>query len=120
MEGLLQGLKCPSAEMQAHVFTLVGIKAKRGGAKRNWKRDQTLYWQGEPLDRHGDAYQTLLDEAYRAMFAQNGKARAALLATGDAVLTHSLGERKAQDTVLTRNEFCRRLTAIRRELRSDA
>lgn len=117
MEGLLQGLKCRSPGAQARVFALVGAKAKKVGAKHDWKSDQTLYWQGEPVDRHGDDYQSLLDEAYQAMFAQNHKARRALLATGDAVLTHSIGEGKPQDTVLTSVELCDRLMRVRDELR---
>lgn len=113
MEGLLQSLKFKSPEMQVFVMTLVGMMAKRKGANKNWRETQTLWWQGKPMDRHSDEYQRFLDEAYEALFSQNESARKALLATNDAVLTHSIGKGKANDTVLTRQEFCSRLMRIR-------
>ena len=113
MEGLLQAFKFDKLHMQIHVCTLFGMAAKKRGAKRNWRRDQTLYWQGEELDRHGAEYQQLLDEAYMAMFTQNEGARRALLSTGNATLTHSLGKRKESETVLTEREFCSRLMRCR-------
>jgi hypothetical protein len=97
-------------------MTLVGMAAKRKGASKNWRQTQTLWWQGEKLDRHSQEYADLLDEAYLAMFTQNEGARRALIATGDAVLQHSIGKSNARDTVLTRSEFCSRLMRIRAEL----
>jgi hypothetical protein len=103
--------------MQQHVFTLVGRAAKFKGMAKNWQRNGVLYWQGEPINRFSEEYQLLLDEAFRALFTQNASARAALLASGDAVLQHSIGKAKEKDTVLTRGEFCSRLTRIREELK---
>jgi predicted NAD-dependent protein-ADP-ribosyltransferase YbiA (DUF1768 family) len=120
MEGLLQSFKFESPEMQQHVMTLVGLAAKRKGANKDWKRRQTLYWQGKHIDRHSQEYQDLLDEAYEAMFTQNESARRALLASGNAVLTHNIGKRKESDTVLTRAEFCSRLMRIRAQLQRAA
>ncbi len=117
MEGLLQGLKFQSPEMQLHVFTLVGRAAKFKGKKKKWQRDGMLYWQGKPFDRYGEEYQQLLDEAFLAMFTQNASARAALLASGDAELKHSIGKSKQPETVLTRSEFCSRLMRIREQLK---
>ena len=105
--------------MQKHICTLVGGKAKRSGAKKNWQRDQILWWQGEPIKRESDEYQELLDEVYNAMFDQNEKARNALLATRNAVLKHSIGRSKESETVLTKNEFCRRLMKIRSRIVHD-
>lgn len=117
MEGLLQGLKFQSPAMQQHVFTLVGKAAKFRGKTKKWWRDGRLFWQGTAFDRFGDGYQHLLDEAFGALFTQNSSARAALLASGDAVLCHSLGKSSERETVLTRSEFCSRLMRIREELR---
>ena len=114
MEGFLQGLKFKNPEMQTHVCTLVGKAAKRKGAKKNWKRTQTLWWRGEEIDRHGDEYQALLDRAYCALGGNAGFQRA-LLATGKATLEHSIGRRNPKDTVLTVSEFCQRLYWIRYE-----
>ena len=118
MEGFLQSLKFSNPQMQEHVCTLVGMAAKRKGAKKNWKRTQTLYWRDAEIDRHGEAYQHLLDRAYEAMAAQSAGFRKALLASGDATLTHSRGERDAKQTVLTVREFCSRLVALRERVRA--
>lgn len=116
MEGFLQSLKFKNPEMQKYVCTLVGRKAKMIGRNKNWYTTQTLWWDGKPIKRDSEEYQELLDEAYVCMFTQNEKARKALLASQDAVLTHSIGKRKINETVLTKREFCSRLMEIRKEL----
>jgi hypothetical protein len=115
MEGLLQGLKFSSPDMQKHVMTLVGKAAKFKGKNKKWWKTQTLYWQGVPMDRQSDEYQLFLDEAFDALFT-NESAQRALLATGDAVLQHSIGKSDSRRTVLTRSEFTSRLTRIRARL----
>lgn len=117
MEGLLQSLKFKDPEMQKHICTLVGIKAKLAGRNKNWYSAQTLWWQGIAIKRDSDEYQQLLDEAYHALFQQNEKARKSLLATGNAILKHTIGKRKISETVLTQREFCSRLMSIRQELK---
>ncbi len=119
MEGLLQSFKYESPDMQEYVCTLVGFKAKKKGYNKNWWTKQTLYWNGEPIKRDSQEYQDLLDEAFNALFRGNKKAQAALLATGDAVLKHSIGKKKITDTVLTEKEFCSRLMKIREQLRAE-
>ena len=88
------------------------------GLFSKWWRTQTLYWQGVEIARSSEEYQVLLDRAFDAL-AQNSGFRAALLATGNSVLTHSIGKTKITETVLTRQEFCSRLTKIREELRKE-
>ncbi len=117
-EGCLQGLKYENPEMQKAIFLLVGIDAKSRGSKKNWKRDQTLYFQGQPIKRDSKEYQDLLDELYDSLFKQNDAARRALLASGDANLTHSIGKQSESETVLTRSEFCGRLMRIREKLKN--
>ena len=73
----------------------------------------TLWWRGTPNDRLSDAYQALLDRAFGALFEQNKKFRDSLAATGDAVLTHSLGTEDPTETILTPAEFCTRLQRLR-------
>lgn len=116
MEGFLQSLKFKNADMQKYVCTLVGRVAKFKGKKKNWWRTQTLWWLGNEIDRHSDEYQQLLDRAYDAI-ALNSNFRKALLATQDAVLTHSIGNYNSHRTVLTRQEFCSRLMKIREQLK---
>jgi len=42
----------------------------------------------------------------------------ALLASGKSVLEHTIGRTSPRDTVLTRAEFCSRLTKIRERLKN--
>ncbi len=118
MEGLLASLKFDKPHIQIEVCKLTGLAAKRRGQKRNkaWKSQQTLWWDGVAYDRDGAAYQHLLDEAFDAL-AQNTAFQKDLLATGDAVLRHSIGRNKKSETVLTQREFCSRLTKIRERLK---
>jgi predicted NAD-dependent protein-ADP-ribosyltransferase YbiA (DUF1768 family) len=116
MEGFLQSLKFSDPEIQKEVCKLVGKAAKFKGKNKKWWKTQTLYWQGEEFDRESAEYQELLDRAYEAL-SQNTGFQKALLATGDAVLTHNIGKTKESETVLTRREFCSRLTKIRERLK---
>jgi len=118
MEGLLQSSKFKPKEMQAHIFTLVGKAAKYAGKKKNWQETQTLWWQGEPMKRDSQEYQDFLDEAYEAL-SKNDSFKRALLATQDAVLEHSIGRSKENETVLTRREFCSRLMKLREKLKQE-
>ena len=110
MEGFLQSLKFKDIEMQKEVCKLVGFAAKRKGRNKNW--DGILWWRGKEIDRFDDEYQDLLDRAYEEL-SKNSKFRKALLASRDAVLTHSIGKRKEKDTILTTSEFCQRLMRLR-------
>lgn len=115
MEGFLQSLKFDKQHIQEEVCKLVGFAAKRRGYPKNkqWHKTQTLWWKGIPYDRHGKAYQTLLNRAYQAMFDQNLSFRSSLCSTGSAVLKHSIGKTNPHDTILTEAEFCSRLTKLR-------
>lgn len=116
MEGFLQSLKFKNIDMQRHVCTLVGLAAKKKGSNKNWYQNQTLYWNGKEYKRDSTDYQELLDSVYNALYTTNEKAKAALLATGDSNLTHSIGKSKKSETVLTEQEFCSRLMKIRKKL----
>lgn len=103
--------------MQEQVCTLVGKKAKFKGKKKKWFRDQTLYWKGRAIKRDSQEYQDLLDKAFNAL-AENKKFQKTLLDTQNANLTHSIGKNKISETVLTTQEFCSRLMAIRKRLKN--
>lgn len=119
MEGLLQSLKFDKVHIQVEVCKLTGKEAKFRGKNRNkaWQQVQKLWWQGVAMDRKGDEYQAFLDHAYMTMAEQSNSFRRALLATQNAVLTHSIGRNKEAETVLTEREFCSRLMKIRNLLR---
>lgn len=119
MEGLLQSFKFSNPEMQKEVCKLVGKQAKFKGKKKKWFRTQILYWQGKEYKRDSDEYQELLDRAFDAL-STNESFKKALLATGNATLTHSIGKTKQSETVLTRSEFCSRLMLIRSRLQNNS
>lgn len=118
MEGFLQSLKFQDIEIQKYVCTLVGKKAKFKGKKKKWYKNQTLYWMGVELKRDAKEYQDLLDRAFNSL-SENKSFQKALLATKKATLTHSIGNNKISETVLTRTEFTSRLTKIRERLQKE-
>ena len=115
MEGFLQSLKFSNPDMQVEVCKLVGKQAKFKGKKKKWWKTQTLWWRGVELKRDSDEYQKLLDRAFYSL-SQNEGFRKALIATGNTTPTHSMGKTNKSETVLTRQEFCSRLTKIRDEI----
>lgn len=117
MEGFLQSLKTKNPDMQVYICSLVGRKAKQTGAGKNWQQRQILYWQGIEYQRNSDDYQQLITRAYDALF-QNSHFKKALKATGNATLMHSMGQRKANHTVLTTKEFIGQLTRLRQKIES--
>lgn len=117
MEGFLQSLKFSSIDMQVYICSLVGRAAKFKGKKKKWWKTQTLYWQGKEYKRDSEEYQQLLDRAFDAL-ALNIGFQNALLRTGDATLTHSIGKNDMTKTVLTSQEFLSRLNRIRTDLRT--
>lgn len=119
MEGLLQAFKFEKIHIQVEVCKLVGFTAKKRGKMKNWQERQILHWNGVEYPRKSDAYQQLLDRAYTAMGEQNEGFRKALLATGNAVIQHSIGRVKESETVLTRTEFCGRLMRLRKRFKDE-
>ncbi|AWY10232.1 hypothetical protein vBAbaMPhT2_127 [Acinetobacter phage vB_AbaM_PhT2] len=111
-EGFLQGLREKNPEIQKEIFALDGIKAKKSGAIRPIK-NQTLYWQGRPFDRHSEFYQELLHRMYMNCFVQNEKYQKALYETLGKKLIHSIGKSDPFDTILTEQEFIGNLDRIR-------
>lgn len=114
MEGLLQSFKFDKYHIQVEVCKLTGIKAKRRGQKRNkiWKSKQCLWWKEKEYKRDSKEYQKLLDLAFEALFT-NRKFKKDLLSTNNAILRHTIGKNKIQDTILTEKEFCNRLMKLR-------
>lgn len=101
---------------QREICKKVGRQAKRAGVKKNWQKEQTLYWRGKPYKRDSIEYQKLLDKAFFEL-SKNSSFKKALLATKNANLTHSIGKKKSSETVLTKKEFIGRLMKIREELK---
>lgn len=117
MEGFLQALKSPYPDVQVEICKLVGIVAKRRGARIDWKKDQTLHWKGVDYKRESKEYTDLLNRAYYEL-SKNESFRKALLATGNAELKHSIGRSNPKETVLTEREFVSRLMALRKHIQN--
>ena len=81
-------------------------------AFKNWKQKQELYWNGKIYKRDSEEYQNLLNRAYNRLY-ENGGFYKALCSTNGATLEHSIGKSKCSETVLTKQEFCSRLTYLR-------
>lgn len=115
MEGLLQALKIQDPAKQIEVCALAGISAKHAGVQygNDWKDTQTLWWQGQPIPRHGAEYKELLTEAYSCLFADSPHFRNALRNTGTANIVHTIGVSDPTQTVLTEAEFCQILLTLR-------
>ena len=90
MEGFLQSLKFESKDIQ-----------------------ESLYWRGVEIKRNSQEYQDLLDRAYQCMYDQSESFRNALKASMNSTLTHSMGKKNKNETILTVSEFCSRLTNLR-------
>lgn len=118
LEGVLQAFKFDDPQMQRWICMMSGKEAKSIGQTRNavWQSSQTLWWQGKSYDRLSPEYQQLLDRLYEAALLSSDFADD-LLATGDEVLIHSIGEQDPRKTVLTEEEFCSRLMANRSKIK---
>lgn len=112
MEGFLQSLKQQDPNKQRQICQLKGGNARKRSVS-SWQTDQIVWWRGQAIDRQGDDYQRLLRRAYQALFDQNERFRAALMATRGIELIHTTGETDSFKTILTASEFCQILIEIR-------
>ena len=117
-KGGLEEMKKINEKKAAILYDFLDNSKMFKGKKKKWWRDQTLYWQGKSIKRDSDEYQDLLDKAFSEL-SKNEGFKKALLATGSATLTHSIGKNDLHKTVLTQSEFCRRLTSIREQLKEN-
>lgn len=78
-----------------------------------WQEDQTVWWEGQAIDRQSKMFLRLVRTAYKSMFEQNMNFRTALMNTRGKALYHSQGEQDSHKTILTEKEFCGILTELR-------
>lgn len=115
MEGLLKAIQVRDMDLQKEICLLHGLEAKRFPISRDWKNEQTLFWQGTPMLRKSEEYKKFLAKAYLALL-DNSIFRVSLKATGGQRLTHTLGSSTPSSTVLTEKEFIAILYELRRRL----
>ena len=113
MEGLLQSFKFPNTNTQILVCSMVGHSAKLAGFKQHWQKKQELYWNGIIYKRHSNDYQQLLTRAFECLNS-NARFKAALSATRDSKLVHTIGKNDPYKTILTEEEFCWQLESLRK------
>ena len=117
MEGFLQSLKTEKVGPASALRQMYGHAAWREGQAftSHWQSTQTLWWQGQPINRQSVGYQNLLNRAYEAL-SENKDFAMALLNTGDGELTHSIGSHDSHVTLLTKAEFMFNLYRVRAQL----
>ncbi len=120
VEGFLQSLKTKNKVLQKYVCSLSGKEAKLFFRHKPqsilWKLTGNLYWRGKIIKRTHDDYQLLLDKAYDALM-ENENFVQALVACGDAELTHSIGKKDERQTILTEYEFISRICECRNRIK---
>jgi len=119
IEGVLQGIKYKDKKIQNLILNYSGVDAyhtRAANTKNPWYENQTLYWQGKPIDRDSNDYQLFLDELYFSA-SKNPIYRQSLLATENLYLLHHIGFKDPNQTVLTRYEYELRLNSLREYLK---
>ncbi len=120
LDGLLQSFKVQDPQRQRLVCGLSGIATKHAGMQYDplWQKSQTLWWQGQPMDRQGNTYEATLDEAFMCLLRGNSQFRDALRMVGDTPLALSIAGQDPTKTVLTEAEFVRHMKDLQIYLRS--
>lgn len=121
MEGFFQSLKQSDVELQTKLCSLSGASARHVGNHskgcNEWKKTQTLWWQGKEYKRESEEYLELVKKAYKCKFDASQKFRDALKDSLGYALTHSVGNDDPTQTVLTEKEFIDCLESLRNLLR---
>jgi predicted NAD-dependent protein-ADP-ribosyltransferase YbiA (DUF1768 family) len=115
MEGFIQSLKFEDIGAQRQARSMSGMAAKKFGAARAsaWMSEQALWWKGKKMARGSEELSALVDMAFQSMFDQCADFKEALMATEGQELTHEVGSDEQDKTALTKDEFCKRLLALR-------
>jgi len=121
IEGVLQGIKHQDIKLQNIVLKYSGLDAyhTRGSNTLDfWGNQGILYWQGKPIKRDSEEYQTFLDELYLSAI-KNPLYKKCLLSTENKYLLHHIGRENINETVLTRFEYEQRLNSLREYIKQN-
>lgn len=118
-ESFIQSLKLSDASEQQEFCSLQGQEAWEKGSENTEIVFSTgkIWWRGVPYSLHSLEHFELVKRGLAAKFSQSEKAREALIATGDAKLTHVYGQRPGKKQSLPVDMFCQIVTELRYELR---
>lgn len=117
-ESFIQLLKISDALLQEDFCALQGEEAWKKGSKLTEAvfTSGNVWWRGSAISLYSDEHFKLVKKGLSAKFSQSGKAREALLATSQAVLTHDYGLCPGKKQSLPVDIFCQIVTEIRGEL----
>jgi len=118
-EAFIQSLKLTDPEVQRTFCGLAGEEAWRRGSKLTAALFERgcIHWQGAEIELHCAEHFVLVKRGLAAKFSQSEPAREALLASGEAVLTHDYGQVPGKQQSLPVEVFCRLVTELRAELK---
>ena len=112
IESFFQATKFQDPDIQRLVFAYKGTDAYhiQAASSYHWKETGILYWQGTPINRYGQDYERLVDEAYIAA-AQNPFYRQALKNVTKPII-HSIGQTSKSESIFNREEFERQINSL--------
>lgn len=112
MESFLRALNYQDIDLQKNICFMKACESEKY-VSSEWQKDQTLWWKGEPIDRHSPEYAALIRGAYKAMFMWCARFRDALMGSVGKRLVYDTGSNDSTKDILTDDEFCEVLTEIR-------
>lgn len=114
VEGVIQGLKFKDKKAQRLCFCYDGLNSNRIKACQDydWREGQIVYFQGKPIKRDSEEYDTFIDELYVSLL-QNKLFVNALNNVGERYILHSIGNENKKETLLSRYEFERELNCLK-------
>lgn len=110
----LTAIKVKSPEIQNLILKMSQENLKIASKNVNPKYQiRDLYWNGKVIKRDSKEYEELLDRVYAQRYKSDFRFRKALNDSKGYILAHSKGKTDISETVLTQEEFLRRLNNLR-------
>lgn len=116
MEGFIRSLVEKDSNVQREICLYSGLPAYAlKDILRDWRIDQTLYWNNVAYKRESLEYDALIAKAYDRLFDRNALFKKNLLSTGDKALAHSIGINNKKESLLTKDDYIMHLYRLRKK-----
>lgn len=116
MEGFIRSLVEPEHLLQREICLYSGLPAyELKDVLRDWRIDQTLYWNSVAYKRDSPEYDALIAKAYDRLFEKSRLFKKNLLSTGDKALAHSIGNTDKTESLLTKDDYILNLYRLRKK-----
>jgi len=116
-ESFIQSLRVKDPDMQKEVCSFPALFCYSIRLDLNdWRKDKTVYWKGNQINRLSMQYSELMSSAYDALFEQSPTFRHLLQSTTGKLLLHSTGCVINTETLLTPKEYLDNLERLRKLL----